>query len=363
MSDSKNTLEQYITEKLREIDSSARKTRGSGCGNEIGDVSCKYFFVECLSGDTRLHKLSGGQLPLIMRLKDLYILSKKHNYTYPRSYYVRKIDGKINPKIYKYERKKTAWEVDGFPSLYSLNIKREILIPNKIKKVIFSGEKKLYEIKTRLGFKIKVTNTHLLWTENGWNNLKQFKQNQCLGIKDWSRYIFKKRYLPREIRKFFKKLKQNSKCEKCGRKFGLEIHHKDGNFLNNKISNLQILCVDCHRVIKRGRVEKEKNYYFDKVISIKNKGIENCYDVEMEGNENVANFVAEEFIVHNCKQKHTHKNIIMDRQEDWLKLIKQLPLNTQKEAFTCIENGFGEKFIIIDSEAFFRLMNKINWEE
>lgn len=46
MSDYKNSLEQYLAEKLKEIDPYARPTRGSGCGNEIGDISNQYFFVE-----------------------------------------------------------------------------------------------------------------------------------------------------------------------------------------------------------------------------------------------------------------------------------------------------------------------------
>lgn len=48
--------------------------------------------------------------------------------------------------------------------------------------------------------------------------------------------------------------KQEYKCEICG--WGkknpysglipLQIHHKDGNFKNNTISNLQVLCPNCH---------------------------------------------------------------------------------------------------------------------
>lgn len=47
MSDKNNTLEQSIVEKLLPIDPYVRKTRGSGCGVEIGDISNKYFYIEC----------------------------------------------------------------------------------------------------------------------------------------------------------------------------------------------------------------------------------------------------------------------------------------------------------------------------
>lgn len=42
------------------------------------------------------------------------------------------------------------------------------------------------------------------------------------------------------------------KCEICGitqwmeKKISLTLHHKDGNHLNNKLENLQILCPNCH---------------------------------------------------------------------------------------------------------------------
>ena len=48
--------------------------------------------------------------------------------------------------------------------------------------------------------------------------------------------------------------KHNYKCELCGwgeinpytGKIPLEIHHKDGNWKNNKEENLQVLCPNCH---------------------------------------------------------------------------------------------------------------------
>ena len=47
MSDYKNKLEEWIAEKLKPIDKYARPTRGSGAGNEIGDISNALFYVEC----------------------------------------------------------------------------------------------------------------------------------------------------------------------------------------------------------------------------------------------------------------------------------------------------------------------------
>lgn len=45
---------------------------------------------------------------------------------------------------------------------------------------------------------------------------------------------------------------KEEKCECCGliewlgKKIPLQLHHKDGNELNNSLENLQILCPNCH---------------------------------------------------------------------------------------------------------------------
>lgn len=52
--------------------------------------------------------------------------------------------------------------------------------------------------------------------------------------------------------------KHDSKCELCGwgevnvhsGKIPLEIHHIDGNSINNNESNLQLLCPNCHSLTK-----------------------------------------------------------------------------------------------------------------
>jgi ribosomal protein L40E len=67
--------------------------------------------------------------------------------------------------------------------------------------------------------------------DEGWSgtNTKHFIRNYCLK-------------------------KANYKCEICGwgeinpfsGNIPLELHHKDGNYKNNNIENLQILCPNCH---------------------------------------------------------------------------------------------------------------------
>jgi hypothetical protein len=53
MGDKFNSLEQFVLEKIKKIDSTAHLTRGSGCGNEILDISCKNFYIECRQNLTK----------------------------------------------------------------------------------------------------------------------------------------------------------------------------------------------------------------------------------------------------------------------------------------------------------------------
>ena len=80
----------------------------------------------------------------------------------------------------------------------------------------------------------------------------EFIQKWKNGKNDGSRGISDK-YISYFVRKYiFEKFK--SKCCKCGwsqinkftNKIPLEIDHIDGNYLNNKEENLELLCPNCH---------------------------------------------------------------------------------------------------------------------
>lgn len=45
-------------------------------------------------------------------------------------------------------------------------------------------------------------------------------------------------------------LQDNPCCNICG-KLGEQVHHRDENRENNNLSNLQILCVKCHKHVHR----------------------------------------------------------------------------------------------------------------
>ena len=56
------------------------------------------------------------------------------------------------------------------------------------------------------------------------------------------------------------------KCECCGiedwmgKPISLEVHHIDGNRLNNSLDNLQILCPNCHSQTPNWRSRNQKGY-------------------------------------------------------------------------------------------------------
>jgi hypothetical protein len=73
------------------------------------------------------------------------------------------------------------------------------------------------------------------------------------------------------IRKYLIGISSHS-CSICGwneintltNKVPLEIHHKDGNYKNNQINNLQVLCPNCHsltnthRNLNKGKGRKDR---------------------------------------------------------------------------------------------------------
>ena len=115
------------------------------------------------------------------------------------------------------------------------------------------------EIAKRLCCKQETLNTYLAKMNIIYNG-QQAKKGQHKGgntYKD-SSYYLGPNALPINSHKLKIKLirdgiKEN-KCERCGNStwFGfnlpLELHHKDGNHYNNELSNLEILCPNCHAI-------------------------------------------------------------------------------------------------------------------
>jgi len=73
--------------------------------------------------------------------------------------------------------------------------------------------------------------------------------------------------------------------------------------------------------------------------------------------------VANKLFYVECKEKRTKENITIDYKAEYLKSLKDLPINTDKELLLAYENKLGKKFIVMESEAFFRMIENYFSEE
>jgi hypothetical protein len=88
------------------------------------------------------------------------------------------------------------------------------------------------------------------WTGQAWNKDQQ--------LKDWKDYTKGVNLKPHLIKN------RGLKCESCdltewkNKSIPLEVHHKDGNRTNNDLSNLQLLCCNCHALTDNWRRRAKK---------------------------------------------------------------------------------------------------------
>lgn len=64
-----------------------------------------------------------------------------------------------------------------------------------------------------------------------------------------------------------------------------------------------------------------------------------------------------------AKQKLTKSNVIMDYKKEWLKLINDMPIDSQKIPLVVIENKLKEVFIVVKAEDFFNILSKGEYDD
>jgi thymidylate synthase (FAD) len=178
--------------------------------------------------------------------------------------------------------------------------------------VIDSGIKDVWLIEDEFGKTIKATEDHKFLTSEGWKRMKDLKEGDLI-VSPYRGNSFAKKENNRTNsedvicrRKFRQSLEGEISCNICKQVFKKESCHVDHILPlcsggEHKQSNLQILCINCHRKKTHSELLQLKNSTilpkYTKILSKKFKGKEQCFDLSVE---RIHNFIANGFVVHNC---------------------------------------------------------------
>lgn len=204
---------------------------------------------------------------------------------------------------------------EGYGMCFSLS-KDGRLKRNKIVDIRFSGVRRVYCVTVESGRSINVTMNHKFPTPKGKLMLAQLRVGDELYVnngyeqtpynENWGFKVGQGTNYPQKGQEGFRKkdyapsvafdkfIEDNigNKCEICGREYSkdvrFEAHHKDGDHSNNDLSNLQWLCVSCHKKahykLGRNRMgDRGLLVGIEKITSIEYVGEKEVYDVEVSG--------------------------------------------------------------------------------
>ena len=259
----------------------------------------RYGFNKCLSGSfTRLYRVGlndEGKSTFKPTIGEMYKIC--HNRKYAKETGHLPLHGR-----YKYK---------GYGYCWSLNAENR-LIKNKIKDIRYVGIRPTFEMVLESGKSIRCTGNHKFPTSNGEKYLEDIDiQNDLIFVSSGyeqedttyrfggtSNYPQKGQQGFQEnpdssfvrLKDYIERHQDDKVCEMCGKVLegrDKEYHHIDGDHGNNEDSNIQILCVSCHKKshYKMGRTkmgEKGLLTHLEKIVSIESVGEEEVYDVEME---------------------------------------------------------------------------------
>lgn len=303
-----NRLIKGVGKKLADVVFGLQKEFVNGCkvvgkvnedeANKIFEnlkASARYSFNRCALGTEKLKRPSFNNNKFEPTIEDLYNITTNREYAIKTGHY----------QLWKKNRLLGCFG-------YSLSVCKDGRIrKNKITNIQPAGIRQCYIIKTESGKTCEVTDNHKFPTPFGDKQLKDLKIGDELYV--CGKYeINKKIYnfsqfnntqiktmrkngggkIPhgnfQEWSKNIKILKQKNVCSICNISPNrLEIHHKDGNRSNNSISNLEPLCVSCHKKeeYSSGRVRRgEKGYprLTEKIESITLGSTGMTYDITMD---------------------------------------------------------------------------------
>jgi intein/homing endonuclease len=266
------------------------------------------------------------------------------------------------------------------------------IIPNKMEDVFYKGVSPVYEVTTSLGYKIKSTKNHKFMVSvgifkrldelevgsrvmvNGRQSLFKISDKELIGLYEtnnpmeiseltgipYRSIIVKLKkldvFIPNNsygydnsnyksgISSYRKSKKNINKCELCGSKKQLDVHHIDKDRDNNDISNLIKVCINCHKKLHHG-YHVGKIAHTDKIESIEYIGEKKVYDIEMKAPYH--NYIANGFVVHNST-RYVRKSNVEFIKPVWF----DKSTDEQKENFLSS---------LIDSEQKYRKALELGW--
>ena len=316
------------------------------------DKASSYLFNKCISGDEILKSIG---VPFKYTIKEFWLL--KNDKSYAKSRGMMSAYDKLNDKKRGYGY---SWSLGDNDRLYK----------NKIKDIRYVGVKPIYRMRLINGATIDVTLNHKFPTNKGEkrledliigedkifynigykqedsvyrftdigvnnpnyhksNSVENYKLNSEKGVEGFTK---------REnssLNKFnnYKLFHKKDYCEICNNKNSkLEIHHIDNDHGNNEITNLQTLCISCHKKehYKMGRNKIGMKGLYTELIGIDSISFlknDDVFDVEMEAPNHT--FVTKNNIV--TSNSHAAAYAITGYIGQWLK--NKYPLEYWTAAF------------------------------
>lgn len=253
------------------------------------------------------------------------------------------------------------------------------------------GEKPVFDVTTFLGRTVRVTGDHRFWTPSGWRPLVDLAAGDSVGLNGqlaetdipWlvrryragatvqqlaetigrSRGYVKRRLMfagvelhtynggwnrgtkrdPRcgykgrnvtasSARDRARRYALADACVVCGCGDGLQVHHIDGDHLNDADENLTTACITCHNIAHTPHAKTE-TVKFDKIISIVEHGVEPVYDLTVDG---LHNFVGDGFVLHNCVRTiHAEMNALAQAARHGVRIEGATIYSTASPCWDC----------------------------
>lgn len=321
----KKNKELLLAQRDKFIQGCVKEGNGDKIGGKVFDLIEKfadYGFNKCLAGDTTVKvrgMKNGPSNSDILTIKEIY--NVLHSLPKNNSESSRK---------YKYKKGITVFGITN-------NNTRTKKV--KIKDVVYNGNVDVFQIKTESGHIIKATDNHKFMCGNTWKEVKDILIGDILYVTDYKTdystnkynftnlnamahnnlimqnigdgkfkkgklapgYVNGEKTLFKKNRAILKSIHKN--CQTCGlTSKSFDTHHIDGDYSNNKIDNLMILCKKCHRNIHT-KINGGKQallghtVYISKIVSITLIGKEDVYDVEIDDESHA--FFANGILTHN----------------------------------------------------------------